>query len=162
MFKWFEKHPKVKIIIILVVLPPLIFNIFFLLWDPLNVVEPQQTKVQIVGIKAPLKVNESEYFNITAKIKNMGDYDALDVRATAVNLTEGLELAKWESDTETIDIIPKNEIVSADWWFEAKQQTKPSWEPINVTLTSKNAGNDTEIIAVKVILVQGGIVLNTA
>ncbi len=108
----------------------------------------QQAMVQIVEIEAPLKVNTSERFSITAKIKNIGNFDAFDATAS-VNLDNapGLELAKWESKTEKIAIIPKNEMVSADWWFKA---TQTGWNTIRLNLESKNAGNDTEIIMVEV------------
>lgn len=109
----------------------------------------QQTLVQIVGIEAPLKVNKSEHFNITAKIKNVGNFDALGVTAS-INLTsgQGLELAEGELESEKIGIIPKNEIVSAIWWFKANQT---AWKSIKVNLESKNAGKDTEMIIVKII-----------
>jgi hypothetical protein len=109
-----------------------------------------KTMVQIVGIEAPLKVNKSEYYKITAKIKNIGDHDALGVTAS-VNSTEGLVWAKWESNTEKIPIIHKNEEISADWWFVANQTTTTYWAIITVNLTTNSDNCDTEKIPVKIV-----------
>lgn len=117
-----------------------------------------KTMVQIVGIEAPLKVNKSEYFKITAKIKNIGDYDALGVTAS-VNSTEGLVWAKWESNTEKIPIIHKNEEISADWWFvaneteanETEANETADWAIITVNLTTNSDNCDTEKIPVKIV-----------
>jgi hypothetical protein len=107
--------------------------------------------LQIVDIEAPTKVNKSERFKITAKIKNMGNYDAfkVNVSANSTNRTR-LTWAEGESGYEEIPIIHKNETISADWWFKASQI---DWSTITITVnnTSKNRTFDTEIIPVEIV-----------
>lgn len=111
-----------------------------------------KTMAQIVEIEAPPKVNVSEHFKITAKIKNTGDYDALGVTAS-VNLTNAPGLVVVDEEIEKIAIIPKNEIIYADWWLKVNQTTI-GWKTIKVNLRLKNAGNDTEIIDTEIIAVE--------
>ena len=115
-------------------------------------IEIHKTMVQIVGIEAPSKVNESEHFKITAKIKNIGDYDAFGVNAS-VNLTNatGLEVVTGKSKSEVIPILHKNETVNADWWLKVNQTTTTYWAIITVNLTTNSDNCDTEIIPVKIV-----------
>ena len=114
------------------------------------IIKIRKTMVQIVGIEAPLKVNVSEYFKITAKIKNIGDLDAFEINASA----NSPELYRIKNDIEIIPIIHKKEEVCADWWFKANKTEANQtayWAIITVNLKSKNAVRDTEIIPVKIV-----------
>ncbi len=134
-----------------------------LIWDNDKVkaeipvfIKIHKTMVQIVGIKAPLKVNESEYFKITAEIKNIGDSDAFEVNASASSTTNDtrLTLAEEKLKFKDIPIIHKNETVSADWWFKTiktEANETSDWAIITVNLGPKNDSFDTEIIAVEIV-----------
>jgi len=93
------------------------------------------------SIDAPENVNKTNYFKVKVDVKNVGA-SPVDGVNLFLDISKAPALYLNEDKNVTIGLIPKDIVISREWWIQVENLTG-CCQTVQVNINSNNAGNQT-------------------